>query len=176
MSIPNESTPTDGAPDVHADAPPDSPAAAVQAKAAEVLRDMEAEQPVRRGRGRPRGSKTRNRAGRGAAARVEAAPEPPAPPAEPTDAEIHGLAVVLEMGWRMVGARLRRRPLAPPEAEQLARAAHPVLAKYGGSAFEAWGAEITLAVTVFGLWQMTELPPEPDQGAEVFELGGGPAA
>lgn len=175
MITPNDN-PTDGAPEIPADAPAESPAAAVQAKAAEVLADMEAERPVRRGRGRPRGSKTRNRAGRGAGARVEAAPEPPAPPAEPTDAEIHGLAVVLEMGWRMVGARLRRRPLAPPEAEQLARAAHPVLAKYGGSAFEAWGAEITLAVTVFGLWQMTEIPPETAQETEVFELGGGPAA
>ena len=161
MNAPDDTT-TDGAPEITTDAPPESPAAAVQAKAAEVLRDMEAE-PVRRGPGRPRGSKTRNRnrAGRGASARVEAAPEPPAPPAELSEAEMQGLAFALQLAWGLAGARLRRRPLTDSESLQLAQAAHPVLAKYGFGTLDKYAPEITLGMTLLGLWQATELPPEP---------------
>lgn len=149
-------------------APPDSPEATVAAKAEAVLAEAAEERP-RRGRGRPRGSKTKNRRADGA--RVEAAPEPPAPPAEPTEAELRALAFMLSTAWRMVGARLRRRPLTPSEADELAKAAHPVLAKYGGSALEQWGPEIGLAFTLIGLWGATEFPQE--DADHVFELGAG---
>lgn len=156
-------TPTDGAPEIPTDAPPESPAAAVQAKAAEVLAAAEADAAPRRGR--PRGSKTRNRAGRGARARVEAAPEPPAPPAELTEAEMQGLAFALRLAWGLAGERLRRRPLTDEEALQLAQATHPVLVKYGFGALDKYAAEITLGMTLLGLWQATALPPEPNPAA-----------
>lgn len=154
---------------------PDDP---LVTKADAVLAEIaNAEAEERRGPGRPRGAKdskkrTRRPSGRGE--RAAASPEPPAPPAEPTETEISGLAAFLAMGWRMVGARLRRRPLTDSESRQLAAAAHPVLAKYGGGALEQYGAEIMLAITVLGLWDVTALPPEPvvTGEGEVFELGG----
>jgi len=153
---------------------PETPAESVRAAAAEVLAEAAADaeaDAARPRRGRPPGRVDRRpRKRRGSPVRVEAAPEPPAPPAEPTEAEIVGLAGMLSMGWRMAGARLRRRPLTDSEARELARAAHPVLAKYGGAALEQWGAEITLAITLFGLWDLTALPQE--AAPEVFELGG----
>jgi len=158
------------------EAKPDAPADPVAARAESLLSEAAAiDAEPRRGRGRPPGSKdSRKRTRSGRTARAEAAPEPPAPPAEPTEAEIAGLAGMLATGWRMLGARLRRRPLTPDEARQLAHAAHPVMVKYGGNALEQWGAEIGLGMTMIGLWGLTELPPEPittDEG-EVFHLGG----
>jgi len=156
------------------EARPDAQDEAVRAKAAALLQEAEAADAEPPRRGRPRGKRDSRPRKRSGAPRVEAAPEPPAPPAEPTEAEIAGLAGMLAMGWRMLGDRLRRRPLTLVESRELATAAHPVLVKYGGGALEQWGAEIMLAITVVGLWEVTALPAAPITTAEgeVFELGG----
>jgi len=145
---------------------------AVKAAADRVLAQKAAEDAAattKRGRGRPRGSKTRNRdrsrerdrRREAPAPEGPAAPEPPAPPAEPTPEELEGLATLVGTVWEIAGGRLRRRPLTGPEAQQLARVAHPVLAKYAGNAFNEWGAEIALGMVLVGLWNRTALPPEP---------------
>jgi len=69
---------------------------------------------------------------------------------------------MLGAAWRMLGTRLRRRPLTESEESELAAAAHPVLAKYGGGALDKYGAELALAFTVWGLWESTEIPAVQD--------------
>jgi len=68
------------------------------------------------------------------------------------------------VGWRMLGKRFRRRPLEPAEERELAEAAIPVLGKYGGGFLEKWGAEISLGIVAFGLWDRTQIPdPAPPE-------------
>jgi hypothetical protein len=142
--------------------PATPPADPVADKARQVLE--RAQDAERRPPGRPRGSKTKNRrkpAGGPSAARTEATREgaaaPPDPVPPPTEAEVRGLGKMLGAAWRMMGVRMRRRPLTAAEELELAEAAHPVMQKYGGGALEKWGAEIALAFTVWGLWEATEI-------------------
>ena len=138
------------------------PATDPAAAAARALGDDATATPRRSGRGgrrtgagRPRGARTRSAA---PAAAPPAEPEPPRgdPFAPIGDAELRGTAGLLRIAWRMLGTRLRRRPLTDEESVELASAAIPVLRKYGAT-FDAWAAELSLAVTVIGLWNVTEL-------------------
>lgn len=126
---------------------------------------------ARRGPGRPRGARdSRPRKRRGDARRPRpgaAEPELPAdePPAPepPSEAELAGLGKAAENLWRVLACRFGgRRPLTTPEGREIAEAAAPVLAKYLGPAVERYGAEFALAMTVWGLWELTAPPPAPE--------------
>lgn len=160
---------------------PDPVAAAAERVLARDAEDAAA--ATRRGPGRPRGSKTRNRSRDRDRARNRERERPAAdpapagdtetvPPAEPTDGEVRVLAKLLGSVWRIAGARLRRRPLTDSEATELARDAHPVIAKYGGAAATRFGPEIALGFSLWSLWEATAIPPEPDQLAEAPETLG----
>lgn len=150
-------------------APPEGPGQPneVERAVAEIRQDRQAAgaTPARRGRGRPKGSKTRRP--------TSSPPETPAPalePPPPSEAEIAVTARLCAAGWKLAGSRLNRRPLEEGEARELAAAAIPVISKYAGDVAQKYGAEIALAVTVWGLWDATEIPeserPAPEGDTE----------
>lgn len=122
--------------------------------------------PERAKGGRPRGrkdSRPRKRPARDRRPARESSPEPETPPAkvvaEPSEAEVQGLAKLCAIVWGLVARRFNRAPLEAEESVELARAALPVLVKYGAGELEKWGAEIGLGLTVLGLWNAKELRP-----------------
>lgn len=152
-----------------ADDTPQAPAAdnPVAARVQEIRAEEQA-QPVRRGRGRPRGSRTRNRRPPPAAATPAPAAAPDHPVAEPpSEGDLRGLGKLLGTAWRIVGLRLQRRPLTDAEEYELAQAAHPILVKYGALSGR-WAAEVNLGVTLFGLWLTTEIPPPAPAAADDY--------
>ena len=145
---------------------PDTQPNAVESKADELLARREAEAPTPRpGKpGRPRGvkdSKPRKRPGVERRPVSTAPPEPAAPPAPPTEAEISGMAAMLGLMWRAACERVGRRPLTQDEARELAEAVVPVANKYGGGFLDKWGAEITLGMVAWGLWDRTAIVEQP---------------
>lgn len=82
-------------------------------------------------------------------------------PDQPSEAEVLGVGKFVGVGWRMLGKRFRLRPLEREEERELAEAAIPVLAKYGGGFLEKWGAEISFGIVAVGLWDRTRLPADP---------------
>jgi hypothetical protein len=108
---------------------------------------------TKRGRGRPKGAKTRRTAPGPVAAEPMALEL-----AGPSEAEIAVMGRLCSAAWKLLGKRLHRRPLEDAEARELAAAAIPVMNKYGGDLAQKYGAELALCVTVWGLWDITALP------------------
>lgn len=151
--------------------------AARRGDAAPPAGDTETVSPDRRPPGRPKGRrdsrprKIARRPPRPERPRPEpAAVEPPAPPEPPSEAEVAGVAQLCAVAWHTIAGRFGRRDLADGEARQLAEASIPVMRKYGGGFLEQYGAEITLAITVWGLWGATAPAPAPaEQPEEVVQ-------
>ena len=106
---------------------------------------------ARRGPGRPKGSKTRGKGKRSAAAPAE-----PDVPVEITETDIKGAQLLGSVSWRLIGKFFNLRELTTEESRELGEAAAPVMAKYLPE-MGAYAPEIGLALTLFGLWEATKI-------------------
>jgi hypothetical protein len=125
----------------------------------------------RRGPGRPKGSKNRKSAAR---AKTSSAASEPDAPAEITEADIRGAAILGSASWKIIGGFFNLRELTKDEARELGEAAAPVMAKYLPDLGE-YAPEIGLAITLYALWDVTKIEGPPAAKQLSLGLDGDPA-
>lgn len=118
--------------------------------------------PPKRKRGRPPGSKTKNKT---------ETPTVPAKPERTPEEQKQGAALCAFLAatiWDIGAPFAKRRSLTDDEALKLGQALDPVLWKYA-PAISNWQLEINLLVTVAMLWQGTAI--DSSQGKADLEVG-----
>jgi len=122
----------------------------------------------KRGRGRPRGSKTK----RPSTARPKADEEELEEEREPykaSEASVQGAALLGATLWRIAGPMVKLDALTEDEALELGQALDPILYKYVPMVSE-WREELNALVVIVGLFGATraryvaEHPPRPSNG------------
>jgi hypothetical protein len=118
---------------------------------------------IKRGPGRPKGSKTRKRS-----TPLKSKPEPEdddaeRPPYAPDPASIALCVILGNTLWNMSRIISHHRALTEEEQQGLGSAMDPVFYKYL-PALENWKSELTLVMCIWGLWQATT--PEPEKAPE----------
>jgi hypothetical protein len=111
--------------------------------------------PQKRGRGRPKGSRTRRPVPASEPAEPEAEEEPPSP------TELRGVGVMWGVVWRILARTTGRvRPLEKSEELELAEASVPMMRKYA-PALDRWMVEINFGVAILGVIMETAIVPTP---------------